>query len=186
MKNLFFFMIFVFFLLILNIASCNNIKKEDNNNKDQLIADKSVVSSDKSEFDDNRPIDSLDKSENVTVDQEATTQNSEELKPDSKLGELTFNNTCASCHGITGRGDGVAAAGLMPKPRDLADREYLSKLSDEHLFKVISEGGSSVGISALMPPWHSILTKQDINNVISHIRTNICMCKSSQHINIQN
>ncbi|MGH7884651.1 MAG: c-type cytochrome [Thermodesulfobacteriota bacterium] len=186
MKNLFFLMIFVFFLLIINIASCNNIKKDDNSNQDKLAADKSVVSSSKSGIIENKPIDSVENNEKAAIDQEDAIQHLNELQPDAKLGEIAFNNTCASCHGISGIGDGVAAAGLNPKPRDLSDSEYLSKLSDDHLYKVISEGGGAVGLSPLMPPWHGILTEQDINNVISHIRTDICRCKSSQQIDTQN
>ena len=49
--------------------------------------------------------------------------------------------------GLRVKGDGVAAAALDPKPRDLSDAEFVSGLSNEHLTKVISKGGPSVGLN---------------------------------------
>lgn len=61
-----------------------------------------------------------------------------------------FSTRCASCHGPGGKGDGPAAAALNPKPRTLTDAEWQGKVTDEHLAKVIVEGGQSVGLSPLM------------------------------------
>lgn len=100
-----------------------------------------------------------------------------ETKGDSTKGKETFVNTCVTCHGAEGKGDGIAAAALDPKPRDLSDSSYVSSLSNEHLFKVINEGGTSVGKSAAMPAWGGALSEQDIWNVISYIRLDICKCQ---------
>lgn len=100
-----------------------------------------------------------------------------ETKGDSAKGKETFVNTCVTCHGAEGKGDGIAAAALDPKPRDLSDSGYVSSLSNEHLFKVINEGGASVGKSAAMPAWGGALSEQDIWNVISYIRSDICKCQ---------
>ena len=35
---------------------------------------------------------------------------------DSAKGKESYNQICAMCHGETGKGDGVAAASLDPKP----------------------------------------------------------------------
>ena len=96
---------------------------------------------------------------------------------DAAKGKETYNNICASCHGPTGKGDGVAAAALDPKPRDLSNAEYVSGLSNEHLTKVISKGGASVGMSALMPAWEGVLQPEDITNVIEYIHVDICKCQ---------
>ncbi|MEQ9618532.1 MAG: cytochrome c [Deltaproteobacteria bacterium] len=98
-------------------------------------------------------------------------------KGDAAKGKEVFTNTCASCHGPEGKGDGVAAAALDPKPRDLSDSAYVSTLSNEHLYKVISEGGASVGLSPMMAAWGGVLSEQDINDVIAYIRQDICKCK---------
>lgn len=98
-------------------------------------------------------------------------------KGDAAKGKETFQTTCAACHGAEGKGDGVAAAALDPKPRNLSDAAYVSTLSDEHLYKVISEGGASVGLSPMMAAWGGTLSEQDIWNVIAYLRQDICKCQ---------
>jgi len=98
-------------------------------------------------------------------------------KGDATKGKEVFQNTCASCHGAEGKGDGVAAAALDPKPRNLSDTAYVSTLTNEHMYKVISEGGASVGLSPMMAAWGGVLSEQDIWNVIAYIRQDICKCK---------
>ncbi len=98
-------------------------------------------------------------------------------KGDAAKGKETFQTTCAACHGAEGKGDGVAAAALDPKPRNLSDAAYVSTLTDEHLYKVISEGGASVGLSPMMAAWGGTLSEQDIWNVIAYTRQDICKCQ---------
>lgn len=86
-------------------------------------------------------------------------------------GKAKYDMFCATCHGATGKGDGAAAAALNPKPRNFQDSAYMSKKSDTDLKKIIKEGGPSVGLSPMMPPWGSSLGDADINNVIAYIRT---------------
>lgn len=102
---------------------------------------------------------------------------SAEDKGDAAKGKVTFNNTCVACHGPEGKGDGVAAAALDPKPRDLSNGEYVSTLSNEHLYKVINEGGASVGLSPLMAAWGGVLSEEDTWNVIAYIRQDLCKCQ---------
>lgn len=86
-------------------------------------------------------------------------------------GKNIFANSCSGCHGSGGKGDGAAAAALNPKPKDLTDKTYLSKLNDDYLYKVIAKGGAAVGKSALMPPFSGSLKDQDIRDVVAFIRT---------------
>lgn len=102
---------------------------------------------------------------------------SAEEKGDAAKGKETYTNMCAACHGPEGKGDGVAAAALDPKPRDLSDAAYVSTLSNEHLYKVINEGGASVGLSPTMAAWGGALSEQDIWNVIAYIRQDVCKCQ---------
>jgi len=95
---------------------------------------------------------------------------------DAAQGKATYATMCSSCHGPEGKGDGVAAAALNPKPRNLTDASYMSTRSDATLFKAIKEGGTSVGKSASMPPWGGALSDQDINNIIAFIRNDLCKC----------
>ncbi len=78
---------------------------------------------------------------------------------------------CASCHGEGGAGDGPVSAGLDPKPAAHNDGNYMNSLSDEHLTKVIAEGGVSVGKSPLMAPWGGSLSGEQIRDVVTFIRS---------------
>jgi cytochrome c553 len=93
---------------------------------------------------------------------------------DAEQGKKLYGQFCASCHGQSGKGDGPAAAALNPKPRDHTDREYMSKLSDDEMLKVIKNGGASVGKSPLMPPWGASLKDEQIQDIMAHIRSLCC------------
>ena len=102
---------------------------------------------------------------------------SAEEKGDAAKGKVIYENNCVACHGAEGKGDGVAAQALDPKPRDLSNAEFTSSVTNEHLYKVISEGGQSVGLSPIMSAWGGILSEGDIWNVIAFIRQDVCKCK---------
>jgi cytochrome c oxidase cbb3-type subunit 3 len=93
---------------------------------------------------------------------------------DVEQGKKLYGQFCASCHGQSGKGDGPAAAALNPKPRDHTDKEYMSKMSDEDMFKVIKNGGVAIGKSPLMPPWGASLKDDQIKDVVAYIRTLCC------------
>ncbi|MGB2692596.1 MAG: cytochrome c [Thermodesulfobacteriota bacterium] len=101
-----------------------------------------------------------------------------EDKGNAAEGKTQYDNICAACHGPGGKGDGVASAALDPKPRDLSDAAYVSTLSNEHLYKVISEGGAAVGLSPMMAAWSGVLSEQQIWDVIAYIHTDLCKCEA--------
>lgn len=45
---------------------------------------------------------------------------------DPARGQALYGQHCATCHGVTGGGDGPGAAGLVPAPAKLAEHEYTS------------------------------------------------------------
>ncbi len=90
---------------------------------------------------------------------------------DAKTGLADYQIYCASCHGQTGGGDGPVAAALPVQPAKHNDGDYMNALSDDYLFKVISEGGPAVGKSDMMAPWSSSLSDAQIRNIIAFIRT---------------
>jgi len=77
---------------------------------------------------------------------------------------------CKKCHGENGKGNGPGAAMLNPKPRDFADCANMQKRSDAELFKVISEGGDAVGMSADMQPWGGTLSADEIHGLVKYVR----------------
>jgi mono/diheme cytochrome c family protein len=47
----------------------------------------------------------------------------------------------------------------------------MGKLSDEHLFRVIKEGGAAVGKSPLMAPWGGTLGDPQIHDLVAFVRS---------------
>ncbi len=90
---------------------------------------------------------------------------------DVAAGHEQYKIYCATCHGETGCGDGPLSETLDPKPAKHCDGNYMNALSDEHLFKVIKEGGAAVGKSAQMAPWGGTLSDAQIWDVIAFIRS---------------
>ena len=88
---------------------------------------------------------------------------------DAASGKVLFVEHCSGCHGQIGKGDGPGAANINPKPKDLTDQQYMSSLSDQHLFTVIRKGGSPVGRNA-MPPFPN-LTDEQIKDLIAYMRS---------------
>lgn len=86
-------------------------------------------------------------------------------------GKIIFETQCASCHGPQGRGDGIAAASLNPKPANLADRKMLDSLSDGYLFWRVSEGGLVAPFNSAMPAWKATMLEEQRWQVISYLRT---------------
>jgi mono/diheme cytochrome c family protein len=70
---------------------------------------------------------------------------------DLTAAQSLFSERCAVCHGADGKGNGVAASALNPKPRNYTDRAWQSTVTDDQLRKTIQLGGAAVGKSPLMP-----------------------------------
>ena len=83
---------------------------------------------------------------------------------------------CMQCHGLQGNGKGVNIRDMSATPRDHTDAKSMSTRSDEGLFKVIKEGGSSISKSILMPPWGGTLSDEEIRDLVQYLRV-LCKCK---------
>lgn len=83
---------------------------------------------------------------------------------------------CVQCHGMNGDGKGVNIRDMSVQPRDHTDAKAMSARSDDSLFKVIKEGGTSVSKSILMPTWEGTLSDEEIRDMVGHLRT-LCKCK---------
>jgi mono/diheme cytochrome c family protein len=82
----------------------------------------------------------------------------------------TYKLYCASCHGDAGKGDGAGGVALNPKPRNLTDAAWQDSVDDARIAKVIKEGGTSVGLSATMAPWGSVISEKGVQALVAHIR----------------
>lgn len=86
---------------------------------------------------------------------------------DIEAGKTKFQTYCVTCHGPEAKGDGVAAAALNPKPRNL----QATTKTDAEMKKVIKEGGPSMGLSTTMAAWGTVLSDSDIDNIIAYVRS---------------
>ncbi|ROR32425.1 cytochrome c/FTR1 family iron permease [Inmirania thermothiophila] len=66
--------------------------------------------------------------------------------PDPAAAARVFGARCVACHGPEGRGDGVLAAGLEPRPTDFTDRDRAAGRSVEGLYNTITFGVPGTGM----------------------------------------
>ena len=84
-------------------------------------------------------------------------------------GRELYKLNCTPCHGEQGKGDGPAAAGFNPKPRNHADAAYMNKLTDEEIAKVIQYGGAIKGMPLM--PSNPVLKGADLAAVVAYTRS---------------
>lgn len=98
----------------------------------------------------------------------------QEVPEVSERGKELYEESCAHCHGIEGRGDGSAAENLLPKPRDFTSGVYKIRSTetgqlptDQDIFDIITHGmpGSS------MPEWETSLNTDDRWELVAYIKT---------------
>jgi mono/diheme cytochrome c family protein len=87
----------------------------------------------------------------------------------AQRGKRIYKEYCSQCHGVTGKGDGPAAADLIPKPAIHA-RMALDKEPKDYLYNVVYYGGKAVGKSPLMPYWGLTLKPQGVADVITYMQ----------------
>jgi len=90
---------------------------------------------------------------------------------DAQKGKVIYDTYCVACHGPQGKGDGPAAASLTKKPANHSDGNYMNPLPNEELFKVVKEGGASIGKSNLMPAWGATLQDDQVKDVLAYVRS---------------
>lgn len=96
---------------------------------------------------------------------------SEPLPGDPVLGRALYAMHCASCHGAAGAGDGPAAGGLHPRPRDHTDAWHLEARTDRELHQMVQGGGPAAQRSVLMPAFGENLDPLDAWALVAHVRT---------------
>lgn len=93
------------------------------------------------------------------------------LGGDAAKGQAVYKQYCAMCHGDAGKGDGVAAAALNPKPKNLSDGATMSQISDWEVYLVIKEGGAVAGLSPMMTSWKAVLNDGQLRDVAAFVRS---------------
>lgn len=83
----------------------------------------------------------------------------EKPAPDAAAGRAAYEQSCARCHGLQGKGDGVDAKRFYPRPRDFSMGVYKFRTtasgtppSDEDLFRTLTRGLPGTN----MPDWQHL------------------------------
>jgi hypothetical protein len=79
-----------------------------------------------------------------------------------------YHARCATCHGESGHGDGIASSALAPPPRNFADPSW--KREDAQIESVIRRGGAANGLSPAMPA-HADLTEEETKSLVQCVRS---------------
>ncbi|MBI4000492.1 MAG: cytochrome c [Nitrospira defluvii] len=81
-------------------------------------------------------------------------------------GQSIYREHCMECHGATGKGDGVKAPFLSPRPGNLISAATSAK-TDKELLRTIAQGTSHTAMSA----WQEVLPAEDQQAVLQYIRS---------------
>jgi len=84
---------------------------------------------------------------------------------DTATGHRLYSQTCASCHGISGAGDGPAGRASNPGPPAIGVRNEAPDLTPTLAYNVISVGVRGTA----MPGFASALSPQDRWNIVNYI-----------------
>lgn len=82
------------------------------------------------------------------------------------VGRRIYEQRCVDCHGPQGRGDGVKAPFLSPRPGSLISAATSAK-SDKDLLKIIANGRPRTA----MPAWKDELSEEEQREVLRYIRS---------------
>jgi len=87
------------------------------------------------------------------------------MAADLAAAKKVYDDRCAKCHGLTGKGDGPKAKTLKKKPRDYTNAAEMGKLTDEQLKKEILDGKKP------MPAFRGKIDEKTIDDLIAYVRT---------------
>ncbi|MGH7906186.1 MAG: c-type cytochrome [Candidatus Binataceae bacterium] len=91
--------------------------------------------------------------------------------------QTLYMTRCASCHGVSGHGDGPRARSLEHKPHDFNDCDWMSMMSNPTLFLAIENGGLSIGPASGMPAYAGKLSEKQMAALVNYIRR-FCAAKA--------
>jgi FTR1 family protein len=87
--------------------------------------------------------------------------------PSPARGKALFDENCATCHGMEGRGDGAESQRLGLKPANFANVEFMRLETPLDFFNMISLGRRKSG----MPEWGEVLSLQNRWDAVAYAWT---------------
>ena len=79
-------------------------------------------------------------------------------------GKKIYDSNCSICHGMKGKGDGVAAAGLSKPPADHSSATFQSQ-TDGAIFWKVTQGNSP------MPSYKAVYSETQRWQLVNYMRT---------------
>ena len=79
-----------------------------------------------------------------------------------------WENHCAKCHGMDGKGQ--TKAGKKAEVKDLTDANYQAGFTDEQMFKQIKEGMKDKNGKEKMKAFGGTLSDEEIKALVAHVR----------------
>ena len=84
-------------------------------------------------------------------------------------GQEVYEQACASCHGVDGKGAPVGTGIEVPLP-DLSDCKFVTAESTANWSGLVQHGGHFLGLSSQMPGFGDALSDEDVRAVIDYLR----------------
>lgn len=84
-------------------------------------------------------------------------------------GRQLYDDACASCHGIDGRGAPSGTRIEVPLP-DFTDCQVSTREPDADWTALAAHGGAFLGLSSQMPAFGDVLTDEELHAAIDYIR----------------
>ncbi len=88
-----------------------------------------------------------------------------------KSGAQIYAETCATCHGMDGKGKAATELGFDVPTPDFSDCQFAPREPSADWVTVAHEGGPARGFSRHMPAFGGALSEDDLYSVIAHVKT---------------
>ncbi len=93
---------------------------------------------------------------------------------DAAAGKPVYDQWCAGCHGVDGKGEGTGAATMLPRPRDFTRAQYQIRTTgsgelptDADILHVINVGMPNTA----MPGWEELLSETERNDLVAYLKS---------------
>ncbi len=93
------------------------------------------------------------------------------VNTEGKSGAQLFNDNCAACHGLDGKGKDASVLGFDVPTPDFSDCQFAPREPSADWVTVAHEGGPARGFSTRMPAFGGALSEDDLYKIVGHIKT---------------
>lgn len=91
--------------------------------------------------------------------------------PPPKTGEELYEDACANCHGPNGKGAPRSQVAFDAPLPDFSDCNFATREPNGDWIAVAHQGGPTRGFSEKMPAFGEVLTQQQLQKIMGHIRS---------------